>query len=221
MARIDRVFRRGVIWFGSLVALPLAYFALGTIGGSIPANTAWRAPAAGVTVYVESNGVHTGIVVPKVAAGIDWRRLLRGDALADPRFAGYDHVAIGWGERAFYLETPTWSDIRPLTVLRAAFGSDRTVMHVEHLPRPRTGADVRAVTLRPDEYRRLVMFLRRGFADPAAHVRGYNRNDAFYDARGRYSAIHTCNSWTGEALRSAGARIGWWTPFPWSVMAWF
>ena len=48
--------------------------------------------------------------------------------------------------------------------------------------------------------------------------RGYNSNDAFYEANGGYSAIMTCNEWTGRALRAAGVRMGLWTPIEQSVM---
>ena len=199
----------------------LLYVVAGLIGGAIPTNRAWTEPADGVTIWVETNGVHTGIVVPKVAAGVDWRPLLRPGHLRDPRYAAWPYAAIGWGERAFYLETPTWRDVRPLTVLGAALGSRRTLMHVEHLPRPREGKDVRRVVLRPAEYRRLAAYLRASFADRPAPLPGYAGYDVFYEARGRYSAVATCNAWTGDALRHAGVRVGWWTPFPWSVMRWF
>jgi len=206
---------------GGLALLLACYGLAALIGGMIPANANWRAPATGVTIYVETNGVHTGIVMPKVAAGVDWRGLLRPEHLADPRYAAYDHAAFGWGERAFYLETPTWADVRPLTVLKAALGSDRTLVHVDHLPRPRIGEDVRALVLRPAEYRRLAAFLRASFAGRPGHLRGYADHDVFYDARGRYDAIRTCNAWTGDALRHAGVRVGAWTPFSSSVMRWF
>ena len=52
------------------------------------------------------------------------------------------------------------------------------------------------------------------------HDPGYDVYDAFYEANGRYSATHTCNSWTGNALAAAGVRMGWWTPFPWTVTWW-
>jgi uncharacterized protein (TIGR02117 family) len=213
---------RTIGWaLAALLAGLVLYLGAGLIGGAMPSNADWTPPADGVTVWVETNGVHTGIVVPKVAAGVDWRPLLRGEDLRDPRYARYSYAAIGWGERTFYLETPTWADVRPLTVLGAALGSRRTLMHVEHLPRPREGGDVRRLMLRPAEYRRLAAFLRASFADSPAHLPGYAGYDVFYEARGRYSAIATCNAWTGDALRYAGVRVGWWTPFPWSVMAWF
>lgn len=213
--------RIGLTAAGTIVATIMLYLAAGLIGGAIPSNRAWTPPPAGVTIWVETNGIHTGIVVPKVAAGVDWRPLLPGADLRDPRYARQPYAAIGWGERTFYLETQTWADLRPLTVLAAAFGSARTLVHVEHLPRPREGGDVRRVTLRAGEYRRLAAYLRASFADRPAHLPGYGRHDVFYEARGRYDAGRTCNAWTGDALRHAGVRVGRWTPFPWSVMAWF
>lgn len=208
--------------FAAAIALPiLGYAASGLIGGAIPVNAAWRAPTQGVTIYVESNGVHTGIVVPKIAAGIDWRPFAPARDLADPRYAAFDHVAFGWGERAFFLETKTWADVKPRTILAAAIGSEATLIHVEHLPRPITGDDVRAVVLRPEEYRRLAAYIAASFAPHPRHYGGYARHDTFYDAGGRYDAIRTCNTWTGQALRTAGVRVGAWTPFPITVMRWF
>jgi uncharacterized protein (TIGR02117 family) len=209
-----------------LVALIVAYGAAGLIGGSIPANARWRPPATGVTIFVETNGVHTDLVVPVAAAGIDWRDLVRPEDIADPRYAGYDHLAFGWGEARFYLETPTWADVRPGTVLRAALGSDRTLVHVEHIPAPEIGPEARRIVLRPEEYRRLAAFIRASFAPARPDARpnifhGYGDYDAFYSGTGRYDAVMTCNAWTGAALRAAGVRVGLWTPFAVTVMGWF
>lgn len=217
----SRIWRAALAAGAALIAGVLLYLLVGTIAGIVPTNRAWAPPADGVTIWVESNGIHTDIVVPKVAAGVDWRPLLRPEHLRDPRYAGYGYAALGWGERAFFLETPTWADVRPATVLAAALGSGRTLVHVEHIARPVPGPDVRAVVLRPEEYRRLAAFLRATFAEKPAALPGYARDDAFYEARGSYSARRTCNAWIGDALRRAGVRVGWWTPFPWSVMRWF
>lgn len=218
LARIARLAGHVV---GGVALLAFVYLFAGTALSTIPRNRDWRAPAAGgVTIWVEDNGVHTGIVVPKVAAGVDWRGDFPASDLADPRYSASDYLAVGWGERSFYLGTPTWSDVRPATVIHAALGSDETLLHVEHVARPTPSPGVRAVTLRPDEYRRLAAAIRASHADGRA-LRGYAGYDAFYPARGRYDAITTCNAWTGNTLAHAGVRIGWWTPFSASVMQWF
>ena len=211
------------IWWalGAVPAVIASYVAAGLIGGAIPANGGWQAPARGVRIFVESNGVHTGIIVPKVAAGVDWRDVVRAADLRDPRYAGYDHVSFGWGDKAFYLETPTWAEVKLRTVLAAAFGSNRTLIHVDHLPMPRAGDGARAIVVTPAQYRRLAAYIRASVRAGRARYPGYAGYDAFYDANGRYDAVRTCNAWTGDALRYAGVRVGVWTPFPATVMWWF
>jgi uncharacterized protein (TIGR02117 family) len=204
----------------ALALLLTGYGIAGLVGGAIPANRDWREATDGVVVFVESNGIHTGIVVPKVAAGVDWRPLFPGRDLADPRYGAYDHLAIGWGERTFYLETPTWWDVRPATILAAAIGSRRTLVHVDHVPAPVEEPAVRRLVLRPEEYRRLAAHIRGFVAPDRGHRRGYGADDAFYESNGRYSALATCNDWTGAALRAAGVRMGAWTPFPNTVLWW-
>ena len=198
-----------------------SYAVAGLVGGSIPSNRDWRAPAEGVHIFVESNGVHTGIIVPKVAAGVDWRGVARAEDLRDPRYGAFDHESFGWGEKTFYLETPTWADVKLRTVVGAAFGSTRTLMHVDHLPRPRAGDGAREIVVTPAQYRRLAAYIRASFRDGGARYRGYSGYDAFYEANGRYSAVRTCNAWTGDARRFAGVRVGGWTPLPVTVMGWF
>ena len=207
-----------LLWLAIVIA---AYAAAGLVGGTIPANGGWREPREGVRIHLLSNGVHTGIVVPVAAAGVDWRALVRPEDLRDPRYAGYGWLAFGWGDAAFYVGTPTWWDVRPSTVVHAAIGGGPTLVHVDHLPEPAADPDVRTIVLRPEEYRRLAAFLRASFAANGAHRFGYGPNDAFYAATGRYSALTTCNAWTGRALRAAGVRVGAWTPFPVTVMGWF
>lgn len=204
-----------------LFLVPFAYIAAGLAGGAITVNRDWQQPAEGIMLYVETNGVHTGIVVPARNAHFDWTTIISPADLADSRYAG-THYSIGWGERDFYLNTPTWADADPRTLVHSAIGSDHTLMHVDHVTNPVPGRYLRALVVTPDEYRRLIAFIVASFARlPDGRVLprpGYGPADTFYEARGHYDLIRTCNEWTGAALRAAGVRVGFWTPFSESVM---
>ncbi|WP_232328822.1 MULTISPECIES: TIGR02117 family protein [Sphingomonas] len=204
---------------GWLLMLPLLYLAAGAIGGAVPRNAGWREAGDGVTIYVATNGIHTGLVLPARAGGIDWSTIARPQDIADPRYAGR-WLWFGWGERDFYLNTPTWRELSPRTALHALAGSDRTLMHVDHLLAP--WGDARPIRLSPEQYHRLAAAIRASF-DPADRrpIRGYDVADVFYPARGHYDAIRTCNWWTSRMLARAGVRVGAWTPFSATVMQWF
>lgn len=200
-----------------LLLLPFFYLAAGAIGGAIPRNPHWEEADRGVTIWVATNGVHSGLILPTRTAEHDWSSLLRPDHLRDPRYAGR-YLWFGWGERDFYLNTPSWAEVSPRTILRAAIGSDHSLVHVDHLLEP--WPDARPVRLSPDQYAKLVTAIRASFAS-AQPIPGYDVADVFYPARGRYDAVRTCNWWTGRLLAQAGVKVGAWTPFSATVMQWF
>ncbi|HST37240.1 MAG TPA: TIGR02117 family protein [Allosphingosinicella sp.] len=220
--------KRPLVWLlrivAGIVAIPIAYFLIGVILSAVPANVAWRQPDRGITIFIRTNGVHTWIVMPKVTPEMDWRLYAAPGHLRDPRWGSADHVAIGYGNRDFYLNTPTWDDLSFGTAARALIGSGTTLLHIEHVDRPRPEPGQRPLRLTSNQYRRLAGFIQRRFQLDASGRpipvlgRGYNDWDMFYEAKGGYSAILTCNEWTGRALRTAGVRVGLWTPFEQSIM---
>ncbi len=80
-------------------------------------------------------------------------------------------------------------------------------------PQAFAGADnVWPVAVSRDGARRLSQFLWESLAkDPRGAPQrvgaGPYPQSAFYAAAGRYDLTHTCNSWTAEALRAAGAPV--------------
>lgn len=200
---------------GALILLVVAYLAAAGLGAGLAVNGGRESPAEGVRIYVADNGVHTDLILPAAA----FRDFARPEHLADPRYGAEPYLAFGWGDRDFYLHTATWGDVNPWRVAKAMVGAGSTVLHVAHIPEPRAGGSVKTLLLRPDEYRRLVEHVRATVAAGPV-VRGYGGRDAFYSAKGGYSAIRTCNEWTGRGLRKAGVRMGIWTPLPWGVMLW-
>lgn len=216
---VGRLARAVLGWLALLIG---AYFLAGWIGSSIPRNGDWReAKSGGVEIMVETNGVHTALVLPLVTPQKDWRRDFPASDVADPARA-YTHVSISWGEREAFLNTPTWSDLSPLTVLRIVTTGGEGLLHVAHYVRPAPDDTIRPLRISETDYARLVHRIETRVASPEARRRypGYGRDDVFYDAPGIYTPIDTCNQWTGDMLAGAGIRMGWWTPFAGSVMKW-
>jgi uncharacterized protein (TIGR02117 family) len=215
--------RRAARAFTLILVAPLVpaalYLAIAAIASRIPVNDDWREPDGGITIFVQTNGVHTSVVVPANAAGVDWSNRIRpGDAhgwSTTPRW-----LAFGWGDRDFYLDTPTWAEFSVLRGLRAVTGQGSTLLHVDLLEDVRPGATVLPLRLTPELYRRLSAFIDATFADRREAMHGYGQDDVFYSARGHYSAFRTCNAWTNEAMRAAGVRTALWSPFDDGVMRW-
>lgn len=204
---------------GLLVALPLLYLLAGIAGSLIPANRSWSEPTEGITIFVRTNGVHTWLILPKVSDEMDWRPIADPGHLKDPRFGWSDHLAFGFGNRDFYLNTPTWADLTFKTALAAGFGRGPGLVHVEHVHAPGKTAYTRALKISRAEFGKVTAFIRNSFVlDPEGKPlpilgKGYGAGDVFYEGRGKYNMARTCNEWTGEGLRAAGVKTGVWTPF--------
>jgi uncharacterized protein (TIGR02117 family) len=209
----------GAVVAGILLGL-LAWLLAAWIGSSIPRNAQWRQPAAGIEIMVETNGVHTALVLPLVTPEKDWRAEFPAADLALPA-RDYTHVSISWGEREVFLNTPTWWDLRPITVLRIIGIGGEGLLHVAHYVRPAPADDIRPLRLTHEQYRRLVAAIERSLPrGPRVRYPGYGAQDVFYDAPGHYTAKNTCNQWTSDRLAEAGVRTGWWTPMAGGVMKW-
>ena len=99
-----------------------------------------EASSAAVThrILLLSSSIHTDIAIP-----LDAETRAAFSFLDDTGFPlghpNAEWLIIGWGGRAFYLETPTWAELKPLPVLRA-LTIDRSVLHVDlagHITEPR------------------------------------------------------------------------------------
>ena len=210
---------RGVLgWFAAGLG---AFMLVAWIGSSLPRNSGWQEPREGVTVYVENNGVHTALLVPAQAPAKDWYEHFPPAHVSDAGRA-YTHLSISWGEREVFLNTPTWSDLSPLTVLRILGIGGEGMIHVYHYVRPAPGDWARPLTLTEAQYVRLVRAIEGSLPDPGARRHaGYGGTDVFYEAGGEYTATNTCNQWTSDMLAAAGVKVGRWTPFASGVTKWF
>lgn len=179
-------------------------------------------PAAGPRhILVLTNPIHTDIAVPidkETLADFDF--LLASGLPLDA--AGARYLVFGWGSRAFYLQTPTWSELKA-GPLATALTLDESAMHVDV-----TGAidpshpSVQRFDVGQEEFAAMLDFISASFERDGNGVlritgAGYGANDAFFEANGRFTALLGCNTWTAAALRQAGLTTGWWNPVPQSL----
>ncbi|KUG07481.1 hypothetical protein ASU33_14120 [Solirubrum puertoriconensis] len=208
-----------------LMSAFVAFVVLLMSGTLIPRNAAFRQTPDGVPMYVVSNGFHTDLVLPILEPRTHTNWLQRtGNPALQARFAGYEYIAFGWGNEAFYLESYGGRMPKLGTVLRAVLPA-RTLMHVgfyRGAPRPRE----RVVPLRisVDEYRQLTSYIEQSFRPDSLgnwalrNEAGYSPDDFFFRAKGRYHALRTCNDWTNQGLHRAGIRAALKAPLAASVL---
>ncbi|WHO74503.1 TIGR02117 family protein [Rhizobium sp. BT03] len=177
--------------------------------------------AAAHRILLLSGPIHTDIAIP-----LDEETRAAFSFLAETGFPlGHpdaEWLIVGWGGRAFYLETPSWSELKPLPVLRA-LTIDRSVLHVDlagNIVEPQPS--VAAFDVSDDQLARLRNFIADSFIRDAGVVTpiadaGYGEIDRFFEAKGYFNALFGCNTWTAAALRSAGLRTGLWNPLPQSL----
>ena len=206
--------------------MPLATLVLFLLTGTlVPVNRKFRETPGGIPVFVVSNGLHTDVVVPvqDSCTGLDWRPLLAGPGEPIQRTA-YPFVAFGWGNEGFY--RASWGGHAPGvgTTLRAALPSP-TLLHVSWwAAAPRPGTRVATVRVSSAQYRALAAAIRASFQTDSAgqfvpsDAPGYTAQDRFFQARGRYHLLRTCNDWTNRSLRQAGLRAALKAPLAGSVL---
>ncbi|TIX82407.1 MAG: DUF2459 domain-containing protein, partial [Mesorhizobium sp.] len=80
-------------------------------------------------ILVLKNPIHTDIAVP-VDDDVRKRFHFLVDGGIPDDMAGVRYIVFGWGGRAFYLETPTWSELKAVPVMKA-LTLDASVMHID------------------------------------------------------------------------------------------
>lgn len=170
-----------------------------------------------VEIYILTNGVHTDIVIPTISDQIDWSKQIqfKNTIAAD---STYKYIALGWGDKGFYLETPEWSDLKASVALKAVSGLSTTAIHATYYKQMKLGKDCKSMLISKEQYQRLINYITDSFQKdsdgnfiPIKTDANYSKTDAFYEANGSYSMIKTCNSWTNSALKACGQKCCLWT----------
>ena len=185
----------------------------------IPVNSNFKDSKAGTEIFINTNGVHTNIILPAKTETFNWHEYL-------PIDKKYEYIAFGWGDKEFYLNTPSWDDLKLSTAFKAAFLPTKTIMQVySYSNKPKESETVTKLKLNEEQFQKLNAYVVESFRrndnnqlieiSPNAK---YSFKEKFYLAKGSYSLFKTCNNWTNKGLKQAGIKNALWAPFDKSVM---
>lgn len=185
-----------------------------------PANYACE-----VTIYLSNDPLHTNIFVPVETSVFNWRTQLNLDAVAPRPGRDYRYLQFGWGEHIFYTSSNLAGAEKVFRAARALFywRNDSAIFVKGHANLGVFTDDFKCLQLSREDYLALSEFLQNTFALNAQGQEqriadGADHQSGFYEARGRYSILNTCNTWTANGLRAANVNTPLWSGLAQPVM---
>jgi uncharacterized protein (TIGR02117 family) len=108
-----------------------------------------------VPIYILTNGDHTDLVVPVKTAQIDWSQKIPYQDTKSKQ-GNFNYLGIGWGDKGFYLDTPTWAQLKFSTAFKAAFWLGDSAMHCTYYNEMKVGKDCKKIMLTRNQYSDLI-----------------------------------------------------------------
>lgn len=180
-----------------------------------------------ITIYLITNGVHTDLVMPIRTPCKDWSDQLKTEYTTANDLTAH-LVAVGWGDKGFYLNTSEWSDLKFSTAFNALFFMSTTALHITFYRNPEPGKSCKKISISAQSYQSIVQYVESYFQKTEKGnyilIKGapaYGRLDCFFEAKGTYNLFFTCNTWINCALKQGKLKASLWTPFDNGVMRWY
>jgi uncharacterized protein (TIGR02117 family) len=188
-------------------ALRLMFVAFVILAPAAPASFADTQSQLGELreVSIVSHGWHTGFVVAAESIQAHIPELKE-------RFSDTRHLEVGWGDRGFYQA----KKITPWLTLQALFWPTESVLHVVAVPQSAEeyfpNSQIGKLCLTPEEYANLIKFISNSFEkNSSGQITPLNvgiyGNSQFYQGKGIFHFMSTCNKWTAKGIKSAGMDI--------------
>lgn len=176
------------------------------------------------TIFIMTNGVHTDLVLPINSCKVKWDTLIPFSNTIS-KDTNFKWVGFGWGDKGFYLNTPTWDDLTFGTAFFAATGLSTTAMHTTYYRFVKEDKECIKIFVTDDQLSTICQYIYQSF-DKTKEGKFrwietnavYGKTDAFYEAIGNYSLFTTCNTWTNNGLKSAKLPACAWTPLDKGLM---
>ena len=173
------------------------------------------------TVFLMKSGIHVDFLLPISNEFKDWQEEF---PISNTRSkdSTYKKIAIGWGSKDFYMNTPTWDDLTLKIFLISNFGLGSSAIQVKYytdtLPKD---SKITSLKLSNNQYKKLVKYIetsiKRSKSNNSSFILPKNpkvltENNSFYDAKQTYSLLLTCNTWINNGLKASGQKACLWTP---------
>lgn len=194
------------LWFWASLANPPRGAYMATLAGQ-PTRTVW----------VGSNGWHTGIIV-------DMQAIPAGMLPQKAGFATERYLEMGWGDAGFYQA----QEITTTLALDALLRPTPSAVHLAGFSAEPAAyfrhSEVLRLRVSEQGFHRLLRFMEASIGpmpSPAiTRTEGLYGNSRFRAGVGEYSALRTCNHWAAEALREAGVPVTPWYAATSAALMW-
>ena len=171
---------------------------------------------AKVDIFIKSDGIHTDFIFPVQSELYDWRTLFPP---TDTKFKcdSLKYLAVGYGDRGFFFNTPVWAELKMSTLLNACFYLGGTALHTNYINDLDMNYEHIKIAVNEEQYKALIAYVKTTLIlkenkPNCIPNHGYWDNDTFYDTHGSYGLFNTCNSWVNGGLKSADLPACLWTP---------
>jgi len=199
----------------TIILIPVLYILASLVLTLIPINSDPDNSDKKKSIYLNSNGVHLNIIIP--------RDQIDTNLLAGLKYDGNDqYFSFGWGDKHFYLETPTWGDLTVKNAFRALFMKSPTLIHLTKYSKTRK--DWVEIKVDQNQLDNINRYIDNSFYYDSHNKKGllknigYTNNDDFYEALGSYSFYKTCNSWVNTGFKKSNVKACLWTPFEFGLL---
>lgn len=149
-------------YFAIFILSLFAYLLIVTLLSFVSVNEDVAENHGEIPIYILTNGVHTDIVLPIKNDYHDWSTQLKFEHTKS-KDTTYQYVALGWGDKGFYLETPTWADLKASTAIKAASGLSTSAMHVTFYKHLKENQSCKKLQVSLENYKKLIAFINESF----------------------------------------------------------
>lgn len=221
----QRILRRLIKWSGITCG---AIVTLSSLAAVLPRRWGYqplRCEASPYRVYVAGETLHVNLILPVENEAFNWRGFLDLKTIGSDARGNYQYLKFGWGDRDFYMNTPSLQQLKVSRTLRSLFWpGNPTTMHVQgydQLPNE-SGVDLRCIGVSRADYLNLVAYLKGSFqlnqGKPIRIQNAFSPTSGFYEGTGHYSLARTCNTWAAQGLDAAQINAPWWSAIAQPIM---